>query len=290
MAYKNHESTAKKDTRFVSLSLVISFILSVMAAVSYFTGVSNIFEGIASTAVYPLTKLGSVLSGSAEKVTSHFGDIAALKEENRRLKAENAELARSLEKSRTVYDENEKLYAFLNLKREFSDLSLVNAGILARESGSFMTDFTIDKGTAHGVHKDMPILCSDSVIGVVMEEGLTSSRAVSLVDYRSGIGVYVLRTGMPAVLRGDFSLAQDGKCIISGLAPETDISEGDLIYTSGLGEVFPKDIYVGSVCEVRKDSNTYTLSAIVKPQADLVNTDLVMVVTSFEKRYEAVTE
>ena len=286
MAYKGNGSVTRKQSRFYAIAFAAAIFLSLLAVVSYLSGVSSILANAVSFVTAPLDAASSAVAAKASRVADYFGNTARLKEENRRLQAENDELQRLYAQSEAVREENEKLYAFLDLKREFTDLELVNASVISGGSGSFLTTFTIDKGTLHGVHKDMPILCADGVLGIVTQEGLTTSRGITLIHYKASAGVYILRTGMPALLEGDFESAANGCCRISGLAPDTDAEVGDLIYTSGLGEIFPKDLYVGKVIEVKRDDTTYTLTLIVQPPGNLSDLDTVMVITGYTQRYE----
>lgn len=286
MAYKGSGASTRKQSRFYGVAFAVAVLLSLVAVASYLSGVSSILANAVSFVTAPLDAASAAVASRASRIADYFGNTARLKEENRRLQAENDELRRLYAQSEAVREENEKLYAFLDLKREFTDLELVNASVISGGSGSFLTTFTIDKGTLHGVRKDMPILCADGVLGIVTQEGLTTSRGISLIHYKASAGVYILRTGLPALLEGDFESAANGTCRIANLPPDTDAEVGDLVYTSGLGEIFPKDLYVGKVVEVRRDDTTYTLSLIIQPAGTLSDLDTVMVVTGFEQRYE----
>ncbi len=287
MSYRGNDVVlTKRRTRFYFLSIVVSVVLSLVALVSYFSGTSSFLSGIVNIVVSPLNDLGNSAVEKVMSVGNYFGDIARLKEENLRLQAENAELAKENAKHEAIRDENERLYSYLELKREFSELSLVNAQIIYRGSGNIITSFTLDKGTLHGVKKDMPIVCPGGIVGIIAEEGLTTSRAITLMSPKTSAGVYLLHSGVSGVLEGDYTLSLDGKCKISGLAQDTDVKVGDFVYTSGYGDIFPKDLCVGTVSEIIKDANTHTLTLAVTPMYDLANLDTVMVITDYTRDYK----
>lgn len=287
MAYRLNDVVTKRQSRFYVLSIIISAILSLIALLSYFFGVSSTLSSIVNIAVYPINKGVSFVSERIISVGSYFGNIKKLKEENLKLQTENNELKKAQAVTDAVRTENEQLYSYLELKREFNKLSLINASIVTKGSGNFLTAFTIDKGTLHGVKKDMPIITSNGIIGIITEEGISTSRGITLVSHNSSVGVYLSRTGTPGVLRGDYKLSLEGKCKISGLPADTQVEIGDPVVTSGTGEIFPSDLSVGTVTEIITDSNTQTLTLVVTPACDLINEESVMVISDFERTYEA---
>lgn len=287
MAYRLNDVVTKRQSRFYVLSVIISAVLSLIALISYFSGVSSTLSSIVNIVVYPINKSAAVVSEKIISVGSYFENIKELKEENLKLQAENNELKKAQAVTDAVRTENEQLYSYLELKREFNKLSLINASIVTKGSGNFLTAFTIDKGTLHGVKKDMPVITSHGILGVVTEEGISTSRGITLVSYNSSVGVYLSRTGTPGVLRSDYTLSLEGKCKITGLPADTQVEIGDPVMTSGTGEIFPSDLSVGTVTEIITDSNTQTLTLVVTPTCDLINEESVMVISDFERAYEA---
>ncbi len=285
MAYRGQVTSARRQSRFYILSIAVSVLLSIIALVSYFSGASSILSNFVKVLVSPLNQASSAISERILSVGNYFGNIAELKEENLRLQAENDELSKLNDSAKAIREENERLYAYLELKREFSELSLAGARIISRGSSSIMTTFTIDKGTFHGVKKDMPVISHNGVVGIVTEEGLTSSRCISIINHKASVGIYLLRTGTPGVLEGDYTLSLDGKCKITGLGSDTDVLVGDYVYTSGYGEIFPKDLCIGTVSEIVRDATTHTLTLAVVPMSSLEDLDTVMVITDYERIY-----
>lgn len=285
MAYNINDVATKRQSRFYILSIAVSVLLSLAALVSYFSGFSNILTGVVNIVVYPINSCANFVSEKIMSVGNYFGDIAKLKEENLRLKAENNNLLKEMATIDAIKAENEQLYTYLELKREYNRLSLVNSGIISKGSGNFLSTFTIDKGTMHGVKKNMPVITSKGIIGIVIEEGPFTSRGITLISHNASVGVYLARTGAPGILRGDYKLSTEGKCKITGLPVDTDVELGDPVMTSGTGEIYPKDLSVGNVTEILKDSNTQTLTLVVTPSCDLVNEESVMVITDFERVY-----
>ena len=286
MAYSINDVVTKRQARFFVLSIIVSVILSLAALISYFSGFSNILTGLVNIVVYPINSCADYISSKITDAGNYFGDIAALKEENLRLKEENNSLAKDNATMDALRAENEQLYSYLELKREYTKLSLVNSRIISKGSGNFLSTFTIDKGTMHGVKKNMPIITSKGIIGIVIEEGPVTSRGITLISRNSSVGVYIASTGATGILRGDYELSLAGKCKITGLPGDTKVQIGDSVVTSGAGEIYPGGLSVGTVTEIAKDPNSQTLTLIVTPSCDLVNEESVMVITDYERTYQ----
>ena len=286
MAYRGQYVVTKRQSRFYFLSMLCAIFLSLLALFSYFSGVSSILGSVVNIILSPVNYGTARVVDSIIGVRDYFANVKELKEENLRLMSENDALLKEKAKNEAVRSENEELYAFLGLKKDFTDLSLVNAKIISKSGSGFMTSFTIDKGTIHGVKKDMPVIADSGILGIVSEEGLATSRCISLVSHNASVGVYFLRTGVPGILEGDFALSKDGMCRITGLGADTDVVVGDYVYTSGYGEIFPKDLCVGKVNEIIRDATTHTLAVTVTPSCNPDRIDSVMVITDFERKYE----
>ena len=289
MAYGINDVVTKRQSRFNFLCIIISVVLSLASVISYYSGVSNVLTGIVNIIVYPINSCANYVSGKILSAADYFGDIAELKEENLRLKTENNALIAEKAAAQAVKKENEQLYEYLELKRDFTRLDLVNSRIISKGSGNFLQTFTIDKGTIHGVKKNMPIISANGILGIVIEEGPVTSRGITLISHNSSVGIYLPRSGATGILSGDYKLSAKGRCVIKGLASDTDVIVGDPVMTSGSGEIYPGDLSVGIVTDIIKDATTHTLTLEVMPTCDLVNEESVMVITDFERVYEKVS-
>lgn len=286
MAYRGKDAVTRRQSRFNILSYVIATILSIIAMLSYFGGTTSVLSGFVKIVTEPLTYVSDKIYSGISSVGNYFGMVADLKEENLRLKSENELLMQENKKSEAIKEENLKLYSYLGLKREFSEMSFVNTRIISRGSTGVMSGFMIDKGTLHGVHKNMAVIDSLGIVGVITEEGLTSSRGVSILGSRSSVGVYIVRSGVSGVLEGDFRMQNDGLCKLANLPQDSDVEVGDYVYTSGLGDIFPKDLCVGTVENITKNAANQTLTLGIRPICDFNNLSTVMVLTSHNLTYE----
>lgn len=272
-------------SHFFPIMLGISVGLSALSAVIYHTDAFSYIYDAAATVITPVEKLTIGIRQACENTVSYFADVGQLRRENEQLIEDNARLLAQTRSNASLAEENEWLRKFLGLKNERTEMEFVDAKIVARDVG-FIRTFTLDKGSLHGISENMPVITEDGLIGLVTEAGLSTSRGISLINNNMSVGVYMERTMTSAVLTGSFDLYSDGLCKVINLPSDAEVYVGDMVYTSGYGSIYPKDIVVGTVVSVEPNPENYTLSAIVQPAADVNLADYVMVVTESETLYE----
>jgi rod shape-determining protein MreC len=96
------------------------------------------------------------------------------------------------------------------------------------------------------------------------------------------VGAYISRSGEIGIIDGDISMKDTGNCVLSYLSENADVEVGDMVYTSGQGSVYPRDLYIGKVVSVSVDEYLRSKSATVELSVDLESLKYVMIVTDYE--------
>jgi rod shape-determining protein MreC len=139
---------------------------------------------------------------------------------------------------------------------------------------------TVDKGTADGIARMMPVVVAEGVVGRVHAVTASSADVLVLTDLNSSIAVRVERTRARANVRG---LGKpDGAKLEYALRTE-DMIEGDLLVTSGTDGVFPRGLPVGKVTQLNRSGHGLFQDARVVPAVDVTRLEEVLVVTSWER-------
>jgi rod shape-determining protein MreC len=63
-------------------------------------------------------------------------------------------------------------------------------------------------------------------------------------------------------------------------ARDAVVNEGDVIVTSGLGEIYPPGLYIGRVVEVRREHYGLIKYALVRPGVEFGRLEEVLVITN----------
>lgn len=261
-----------------SIALAICIFFSVLS----FMGLGNIVRNGVNTLLFPLRWCGSKISEGFDGFSLYFGKMGDLIEENESLKAENESLRENEIYHNALADENRRLREYLEIKKIYSDFEFSDALIISRGSESFMTVITLNRGSNDGIEIGMPVITSLGVVGSVIEVDINSCKVRTIIEDRGACGAYITRSGEVGVLQGDITYRDTGLCSLNYLSQDADVEIGDIVYTSGLGSVFPRDIPIGKVVKVTENAYNRTKSAEIECFVDFKNLNYVLIVTDFD--------
>lgn len=241
----------------------------------------------------PLANLGEIiatpfrnLSASVTEWTRERYDRAfrydELQAENDALKQHIADLEEAARAGEDAVREVERLQDLLKLAKERPELVYQDAKVTRRTSSNWDSNLTLDVGTREDVAvNDCVIDQYGNLVGVVTEVGYNWSLVATVLDPDVEFGARVSRVDEDAVLEGDFSLMLAGELKLTYLPVDTKLVSGDQVTTSGLGEIFPEGLMVGTVRSLYTEADGLSRSAVVVPAADLADIRYVYVITDF---------
>ena len=268
---------SKSFAVLLTLLIVFSGVPTILTAMGQGSLVKDAVMGIVS----PFMRLASTIGDSFHGFAEYFTEFDRLREENKILSERVKELEDQVYNAQLIEEENEWMRSYLGAKRAHTDYIFYDANLIASETGGYISSFTLDRGSSSGIKVGMPVLTNEGIIGRVTEVGLTFCRVSTIINYDSSIGAYVERSGAVGLVSGDFDRRRDGLCVLEYLAFDADIEAGDRIYSSGLGSVYPRDLYIGEVVEVTGDAYNHTTIAVVRPAANLKDITKVMILTNY---------
>jgi rod shape-determining protein MreC len=122
--------------------------------------------------------------------------------------------------------------------------------VISVEVSSLRQRLLINRGGRSGVFKSQPVITGEGVLGQVFRTGPFSSEIILITDAEHALPVTVLRSGVRTIAVGTGrSTALD----LPYVPQNYDVKVGDLLVTSGLGQVFPYGLPVGRVTKVTRD-------------------------------------
>lgn len=230
---------------------------------------SNSIASGVGTVVSPLQKIVYKVNDKLKSSFDFFLNFSKVKEENEALKAQNIDLQNKLIEYNRMKEENTRLRDVLNYVDSKSNYDYVGVDIIGYSGGNITDGYVIDKGTNDGVEKDMVVISAEGLVGKVTRAESNYSIIQSIINENIAVSIMVESTReTTGILRG----VTDGKnrnlTKIYNLPMDSEIKEGDIILTSGLGMVYPKEIRVGEVLSVETDNVRVMKNAIVKPYVD----------------------
>ncbi len=205
-----------------------------------------------------VTSANSV-SGSIYELFSNVDVYFNLRRENTLLVEENARL-RSM------------LYELTDSQTVDSARNMSRDGVIAarvidnsvRKDDNYMT---VNKGSNDGVGKGMGVYNSTGVIGVIMASGKSYSVVMPILNGNTSISSKIKGTDNFGFLEwsgGDSYTAQ-----LKDVPYHSNVEVGDTVVTTGFSSVFPENITIGTVADVQRLSNGYTLKILVSLAVDM---------------------
>jgi len=216
-----------------------------------------------------LSRVESVVVGA----WSFLHEIGTLRTENARLRREVGLLREENGRLLPAGEENARLRALLAFKQQ-QPYETIAARVIGRDPSDWFSTVVVDRGTAAGIRRNDAVLTSDGLVGHVIEAGPSWTRVVLLPDPRSAVGVVVVRSREAGVAEGQGQPALRVKY----LSRTADVQPGDEVVTSGLGEIYPRGLVVGTVTGVSRAAGDLFEDAIVRPAADLAHLEEVLII------------
>ena len=271
------------QNKFFLICLCIALVLTIVPSVFSVMGYRSLAKNIVGTVTMPVRWVATVVADSFEGFAKYFGNMKALNEENEALIEENEALKEQLANAELLEKENERLRDYLDMKNQYPSFSMEEGMVISHSSGNYITNFTLNRGTLHGIAPNMPVVTKDGIVGYVVEVGLNWCMVSTLIETATSVGVYIPRSEVQGIVSGDYSMRQEGTCKISYIDAEADIQIGDDVYSSGAGSVYPADLKIGTVTAIEVNEYNRTLVVTVTPAVDFSQLKWVMIITGYEK-------
>lgn len=245
----------------------------------------NAIESGAGAALNPIQKIAYTVNVKIKDFVDLCLNFSTVKEENNNLTKENAELKKQLLEYSDLKQENDQLRKVLNFKDSRDNYNYVATNIIGYAGGNILDGYIVDKGKDDGIEKGMIVIAADGLVGQVTSVGSNWAIIKSVLNENIAVSVKVESTKEnTGILRGYRNADGTGECKVENLPMDSNIKEGDTIVTSGLGQIYPKDIMVGKVVSVQEDKVNVMKNAIVKPSVDFNKLEGLFIVVPKDKR------
>lgn len=272
----------RKNLKNRRLFLVILIIVIVSAVLFYTIKKDrnlNTFEAFTKDIVVEVQKIFYKPINGFSNMIEEFTSLKEVKKENQILKSNVEKMEATETENIELKQEIERLKGELNIDHVLTDYDYLNATVISRNSFYWYNMLTIDKGSHNGIKEGMVVINSTGLIGKITNVSTFSSdvKLITTNDTNNKISVTVTNgdTKLTGIINGyDY---KKGLLTVEGISNTATVNNGDYVYTSGLGGVFPSGILIGKVEGITTD--VYDLSKIinVKPSAKFDDINFVTV-------------
>src|SRR5262245_49417994 len=226
-------------------------------------------EGIA-TVTAPVQSVFARLHRGAASLWVGYLDWKHLRAEVARLRAETVALRLRQLRQEALEAENARLRVLTSFRERLPERTL-GAEVVARDWNGFTRGLTIDRGRADGAERLSAVIVTSGVVGRVATLRRRSAIVQVLTDPASSIGGVVVRTRAQGLVEG----VAGGRLRIKLAVNEETLQPGDLVVTSGIGELFPKGLPLGRVLRVYAPTGLFR-TAELEPAVDLTSVEEVL--------------
>ncbi len=198
----------------------------------------------------------------------------------RALEFENQHLLAKVQTLDALEIEKNRLLALFSASRARGDTSVKLARIIRTSlQGQYDQRIVIDRGRRDNVVNSQAVIDSNGVIGQVSMIARDHSVVTVITDSAHAVPVEVLRNGLNAIVRGT---GANQELSIPFMSFQADIEVGDVLVTSGLGNVFPLGYPVAEVVDIQGLAGEPFLTVKAQPFAELDKVKNVLLLESAE--------
>ena len=227
-------------------------------------------------AVEIVAPLGRSATWIVDGIRGSWSNYVAL----HRLGQENVELRANLDRLKlrnAVLEgraaEADRLAALLNFRETHAEVRMLAARVIGASPSASGRIAFLDRGARDGVALNMGVITPEGVVGKVLAVYPATSQVLLLSDKESGVGALLAGSRTQAPVRG----TGDPLLGMEYVAKDVKVTPGEIILTSGQDRIFPKDLPVGTVLEVKADPHSPFHQIVVRPAAHLDRLEEVLV-------------
>jgi len=211
----------------------------------------------------PVQKVLLAPVDAASSAWSRYIDLVGVQDENERLRERLRELEDANLQFREALVASGHLERIASMRDDF-EVEMLPAEIVGLDVSPWFRSVLVDRGHGHGVRSGSPVLTDRGVVGLVTATSASAARAMLLLDRQSAIDGVVQRSRARGVVRGRGTGELEFEFVVRG----SDVREGDVVITSGMGGVFPKGLRIGVVRNVADPGGRLLQTAVLAPSVD----------------------
>jgi len=251
---------------FINKDFIALIVVTIISSIIFFSNNSKYVERIESKII----DLFSTLLYPQQ----WYKNILVIKKENELLKQNIVQLKLFNAKLNNYKIENDKLRDMLSFKDAYNKISLQPANIVNHNFIESPNSVIIDIGNDYEISKNQAVIDLNGLLGKTITIGSHASKVQVVTDKNFAVSVKVGADMQLAI----FKPTNSKFGILEGVIKSVDLKPGDIVYTSGISEIYPSDIPVCRVVSSSNDKDKPFLNVIVEVLADISNLNYVFVI------------
>jgi rod shape-determining protein MreC len=223
-------------------------------------------------AVSPFERAGAHGISHIRDTWNHYFALQNTWRDNEELKRENGALKLQITQLQSKAGEADRLAALLKFRQTNADVPMVSARVIGGSADSTSQTVYLDRGERDGIRRNMGVITPDGVVGKVIESYKDTAQVLLLTDEHSGVGAMLMDSRLQKPVGGTGEPLLVMKYISN---EDNSVNPGDRIVTSGIDRIFPRDLPVGTIADIKAGSTFKQIR--VRPAANLERLEEVFV-------------
>lgn len=217
------------------------------------------------------------LSGGIYSWTSNINSYFNLEEYNLRLLQENERLRTRL----ATYEDSLEIQTYVDTSSFNADYLFRAAEVINNNYAKVDNYLTLDSGARDGIERDMGVVTSRGIVGIVENISPNYSTVISILNSNSRINAQLKKSNHFGTLvwNGD-----DPNVVqLIDVPSVAAIAEGDTIITGGRSLIFPKGLPIGAVKNYSLDQSESYYNIDIQLFNDMTNIGYVYVIENTQQ-------
>lgn len=219
----------------------------------------------------PFERAFHAVTESAETTWEDYRGLFSAHEQNRELNVQLISARADIQQLSEQAAETRRLRELLEFKTRLP-FQTVAAEVIATSPGDASRAIFVDKGEDAGIVTDSAVITPRGIVGKIIAVFARTSQVLLITDTSSGVAAALGESRVQGIIKGTGQNSVELQYVMKDIPVVT----GETILTSGLDQIYPKGLVVGTVAQVT-EGNIYK-NITLKPAASLDRLESVLVV------------
>lgn len=238
------------------------------------TGPLDTVKEVSQAIVAPIQRGLTTVTRPVGNFFSSIADLANLREENNKMRAELDGLRTEVAQARDVVDENLELRRYFDLDVPWFAQKRVAAQIVADAPGNYKWAVVIDKGRNDGIRRDMAVVSADGLVGKIIQADARQATVLLLIDPEAGSSAMTEEGSLTGLISGN---GEGEPLSFQFVEKDEEVTVGDRVFTSNFS-VFPRGIPIGYISEISGDIRSTSFEISVSSYVDFKKLNVLQVI------------
>ena len=241
----------KSTAEFYTFLVLVALSITTLILDHKYNQISQIRSAINDLIVYPIEKISNLPRSIINEAIRESSNVDDLEEKISNLEQENLILKIQLQELGSLRGENIRL-------RKITRESIITSKkqtivkVINNSASPNKKVVLIDKGKSHGIYIGQNVIGTKGLVGQIIEVNSLSSKVVLITEPSHDVPGQINRTGEKIIISGSQGKR---KLIVNYANTNSDIQEGDVVSTSGIGNRFKPMIPIGKIIRVSNELN-----------------------------------